>query len=1139
MRRSLIYFWRINLAVLLAAAVASAVLTGALLVGDSVRGSLRDLTLRRLGRIDHALVADRFFRQKLATELAIQTGIAKSFENPAPAILLAGTLQHSASKARAARINIHGIDQRFVQLFDHASGNATDDLSSLFTRQSGQFFPSIAINAALQKELHAEIGDQLLLSFERQSEIHRESLLGRRESSDLVQTLRLTLTAIIPDRGIGRFGLRPHQNLPLNAYIALPVLQKALGENERINVLLVAQRQDHEAPAILQNALREALNLDDRGLILRPSENYFIIESRGLILEPKAVEAVTELAHDLHAPIFPIFTYLANTLRANSRRVPYSTITALNTPVEAPFDRLRLTTGSPAPALGDDEILLNEWAAGELHAQVGDTIEVSYYVVGLREQLSTRNTKLCLKGILAMEGLAADRHLTPEFPGIHDADDMLEWDPPFPIDLTLIHPQDEAYWDEFRATPKAFVSEQTGQRLWRSRFGELTSIRIGAAPNAGLKETMEIFQKSLLKKITPEQAGFVFQPVKAQGLQAASGATDFSILFIGFSLFLIVSAVLLVGMLFRLGVEQRAREVGLLLSVGYPIRVVRRRLMIEGGILAGIGCLLGIGGAVLYASALMVGLRSWWVDAVGTSFLFLHVNSMSLALGYFSAIAVVLFSIWWALRQLRKVPAPALFAGVTAVDEISPTSASSAESSRFAQVVALVAAGLAAATMFTAFVSGATSSVALFFASGALWLIAGLAFLSHWLRQYHRQRRRKWGLARVARMAARNSARNRGRSMLSAALVGCACFVIVAVGANRREFGKESLVKESGTGGFTLVAESDIPLHHDLNSEEGRFELGFSASDSTMFNRARIIPFRLLPGEDASCLNLYQPQKPRILGVPNEQIERGGFQFRATISDAGENPWRLLERELAPGVIPAIGDYNSVRWILHLDLGQDLVIQNELGEELKLRLVGLLQSSIFQSELLISEANFLKHFPNQSGYSYFLTETPIESSEQLSQTLESTLSDYGFDATATNEKLANYQAVENTYLSVFQTLGGLGLLLGTLGLGIILTRNVIERRGELATLRAFGYRRSTLSAMLLTENSFLILCGILIGSVSALIAVAPHLIGGNPQVPWLSLALTLVLVFITGLMSSIVAVSITLRIPLLPALKAE
>ena len=113
----------------------------------------------------------------------------------------------------------------------------------------------------------------------------------------------------------------------------------------------------------------------------------------------------------------------------------------------------------------------------------------------------------------------------------------------------------------------------------------------------------------------------MFQPVRVQGLKAASGTTDFSILFIGFSLFLIVSAALLVGLLFRLGVEQRASEIGTLLSVGYPIAAVRRGFMKEACILAGIGGVIGLGVAVIYAWLLMVGLRTWWLAAVGTPFL--------------------------------------------------------------------------------------------------------------------------------------------------------------------------------------------------------------------------------------------------------------------------------------------------------------------------------------------------------------------------------------------------------------------------------------------------------------------------------------------------------------------------------------
>ena len=73
-----LHHWRMNLAVAAGAAVGTAVLAGALLVGDSMRGSLRNLALDRLGNIDEALIADRFFRVQLADELSQQDDAGKS-----------------------------------------------------------------------------------------------------------------------------------------------------------------------------------------------------------------------------------------------------------------------------------------------------------------------------------------------------------------------------------------------------------------------------------------------------------------------------------------------------------------------------------------------------------------------------------------------------------------------------------------------------------------------------------------------------------------------------------------------------------------------------------------------------------------------------------------------------------------------------------------------------------------------------------------------------------------------------------------------------------------------------------------------------------------------------------------------------
>ncbi len=1098
MRRSLIYFWRINLAVALGVAVATAVLTGALIVGDSVRGSLRDLSLSRLGKIDHALVSERFFRETLERDLERELDA----QGVVSAISLSGTAVHAGSNTRASRVQIQGIDNRFANLFDQILPELT----------IGGIFPSVVVNESLQKELNAQIGDAILLSFEQSDDIHRESLFGRADGA--VQTIRLTLAGVLPDRGMGRFGLFAHQNVPLNAYLSLPVLQKALGQRGRVNTLLVSGDPDTG----VQEALSRVATPDDLGIVIRPEADYFAIESTQFILKSHIAETIQKVSTELNAPHMSILTYLANITQVGERELPYSTISALDVGNLGTF---QVVDGSLQ--LGEDGILLNTWAAGDLNAWVGDEVKVAYYEVAPGEKLLTRWATFQLKGIVAMAGLGADEKLSPDYPGLGDANNMADWEAPFPIDLSRVRPKDEDYWDTYRDAPKAFVSAATGQRLWQSRFGVLTAVRIGAIAGEDIATTAKRFEDRLLKNIAPESVGLTFQPVKQQGLVASAGATDFSGLFIAFSQFLIISAALLVGLLFRLSVEQRGREVGMRMVSGYTGKKIRRLFSREGLVLAGVGGITGLIGGIFYAYLIMVGLRTYWVGAVGTSDLSLHIHTSSLLLGYAISLIVILLAIWLTLRRLGNISVRALLSGITEVVRTRPRT----------KWYALGSLVLAALSLGGAATVDPSTGTGLFFVSGALWMVSGLCFLSLWFRRGHRSVREG-----IIGMGVQNSKRQPARSLLCASLIGCACFVIVAVGANRRTDLTQNIAqdKASGTGGFALIAEVDVPIYRDFNSKDGQFELGFSQADAELLNQARFIPMRVLPGEDASCLNLYKPESPRVLGVPEALRQRGGFTFQQTSVEV-ENPWALLSEDLGAGVIPAIGDYNSAMWILHKQLGDDIEVQNEIGETVRLRLVGLLKTSIFQSELLISEDNFLRHFPDQSGYGAFLVETqqPI----QLTALLESRLKDIGLDAVSTAQKLAHFQEVENTYLSTFQTLGGLGLLLGTLGLGIVLLRNVIERRGELAVLRAFGFRRAVLSRMLLAENGFLMLVGLAIGSVSALIAVAPHVMSYGALIPWGSLALTLVIIYGAGLIASAIAVFYALRAPLLPALKQE
>lgn len=1070
--RSLKYFWRIHLAVIAGAAVTTAVLTGALLVGDSVRGSLGDLVLQRLGKIDHALVSEKFFREDLARDL-----------NAVPAITASATAVAENSGARATGITVHGIDSRMNAFYN------ANTIPQMLTKPPGQIFQSVVITQALQKELGVKAGDTILLTLQKPGDIHPETVLGERDISNVVRKLRLIVRGIVSERGPGGLTLRPHQTSPQNAFVDLKVLQRSLESSNKVNTLYVSS-SDSKA---LEGALSKAFQFRDSGLRTRFSNEEIIVESSEIILDPRLTAKAKQAADKLGGKSNEVFTYLANTIRDKDRVVPYSTITA---------------TGSE---LQNNEIALNEWTAKDLQAKQDDEIELTYYALATGNQLVTRSARFNVANIIPNNTF--DTSFAPDYPGIQNAKHISDWNPPFPVNLKLIRPIDEEYWNQYHAAPKAIISLNAGQRLWSSRFGNLTSLRIRVPQAIYPADFQKLYQSELKTSLSPADVGWIFQPIREQGLQAAQGSTDFGSLFAGFSFFLIISAAMLSGLLFRLGAEQRSAELGTLLAIGYPARSISRRLLLEGLILAAIGILIGTALAAFYAWLMLSGLRSWWQAAVGSSYLQLYTSPQTLIIGAIVSLFAMLFSLWWAIRRLAKVPVPALLAGSSVGTNVQP--------SRWGRIIAFIFLFLGIAFVIAASQSATASE--LFFAAGTCLLISALAFLTVWLRKTQHKQLASAGLTAAASMATRNTSRNPGRSLLSAALVACACFVIIAVGVNRRDPKLNLNDRNSGTGGYLLLAESTIPLLQD---------------PATKNNSAQITSFRLLAGEDASCLNLYRPEKPRILGVPQKQIDRGGFEFQETTSK-DKNPWQMLNQNFEPGVIPAFGDYNSVMWILHSGLNKDLVVNDSSGKPLRLRFVGLLKGSIFQSEILISEKNFLHYFPNETGYSYFLIDTSANQAQKVSTELEDALADYGFDAKSTGEIIKNYHAVENTYLSTFQTLGGLGLLLGTTGLGIILVRNVIERRGELATMRAFGYQRKFLALMVLAENAFLLCIGILTGALTAVVTVAPHLFQDYSGIQWSSLLLTLILVIVVGLASSIAAVFVILRVPLLPALKAE
>ncbi|HVH29710.1 MAG TPA: FtsX-like permease family protein [Vicinamibacterales bacterium] len=1133
-RRGLAYYWRTNVAVVLGVATAVAVMAGALLVGDSVRGSLRDLVLQRLGRTDLIVASAGFFREQLADDIRANPSFESRFDEVVPLILAQGLLTGQESGRRAGQVRVYGVDDRFWRFHGVA------DISGPLDREA-------LISPALAREIDGQPGSTVLLRVERPSEIPLESLHGRKE--DVGRTVRLTVRAVAPSSMLGEFSLEAQQGDVRALFVPLSRLQNELDLGGRVNALLVSTLPAGAANApgepvgpggiiALEQLVRAEATLGDVGLTVRSldARGAIVIGSNAGLLDDALAAAVQETLVQASSGIRvqPVFTYLANSLRSGARAIPYSLVTATDLGVIAP------ALASP-PDATTAPIVLNEWAATELRASVGDAITMEYYVWEEPGLLANRTAEFSVAAVVPIE--AGDRDLAPAYPGISDSPSLADWDPPFPIDLRRIRPVDETYWNAYRTTPKAFVPLEVGQRLWRSRYGALTSIRARPPEGGSLEAARGQIERRLQERIDPIATGLAVRDVRTEGLAASRGATDFGEYFVYFSFFLVVSALLLVVLFFKLGVEQRAREVGLLRAVGFNPTAVRRLFLREGLLLAIVGSAVGVMGALAYASLIMIALATWWVGAVGTTALTLHVSWISLAAGAVGGLGAAVACIWWTLAGLARASERTLLAGQLTADTFGARGLRPVR--RF--VLAAITLSIAGAALVAGALGGLLDQAGAFFGAGAALLAASLAAFAVALRVPFSSVLEGRGWWPVSRLGLRNTTHRPGRSVLSVAIIASATFVLIAVDAFRRDSPVPTDDRRSGVGGYQLLVESLLPVVHDPNSREGRQTLNLSSLGPSV----SIEPFRLLPGDDASCLNLYEPRNPRILAPRDSFLAEGRFAFQDSLAatDAERaNPWLLLNRAESGGpgpvvpIIPVIADANSMTYVLHRRLGEDIVITRGSGE-IRLRIVAALRDSIFQRELLMSQANFLRLFPEQQGYQLMLVESPAEQAPEVAARIEEALGDLGADAIGTAERLAEFHRVENTYLSTFQTLGGLGLLLGTVGLATVLLRNVLERRRELALLGAVGYRRRHFLLMVLAENALLLVAGLSAGAVCAALAIAPAIAERGGRMPLTHLsssgALLVLAVFATGLLSSVIATRAAIGGPLLQSLRSE
>ncbi len=1033
-------------------AIGMAVITGALVTGDSVRQGLRNLVNIRLGNTDVSVSAgERYLTDSLAIRVSADLGI------PASAVLqLEGSATAGGGTARIPNVQVFGVDASFRTVLGTAS----------FVPPESEGEAIISDNLATR--LNVATGDEILIRINKPGPVPIDAPFVSDEEN--IITVRVIIKEIAGKELHGRFHLQNTQTAPFNVFISKKQLQK-LAELNGLSNLILMDGQGKADASQAENSVNRNLSLADAGLNLarHPASGEWLLRTPRVFFDAPTLAATDGIP----LPKTLWFSYFVNEIRVGNRSTPYSFVSSL-----------------PGSQIEPGAIQINRWMAEDLNAGPGDSVTLSYFMVGPLRKLTVEQARFRISGIIPMEDPRCDRLLMPEIPGLSDAGNCRDWETSIPIDLTKIRDKDEEYWNRFRGTPKAFINSDAAAGLWKNRFGNYTQIRFDSS---ALQKEIET---GLLSRLRASDIGFQFREPAREGETAATTGVDFSGLFLGLSFFLIAGGIILTLLLIRLGIEGRKTQIGTLRALGWPEKVVRRAYLQENLLVAALGSLLGLAFTFIYTILIFKALNGVWNDIVLTDTLRPVFKPTTLAAGFGISMVVSAGTAWLALRRfftrktvelLRKTTPAGMPSGKRMTTGLTAT-------------VLTVGTGLGAIFMvIIGFVNFQSVGPTHFFLAGTLLLISLLLLSVRLIRYPGQNTARTITLSILSR---NNLLRNSGRSLSVILLFAIGIFMVIAVGANRKDTGAQGhkgtgaqghggtrAQGHGGTGGFLFYMETTVPVADNLNDAEVRARYGLET-------KSEFVQMKKLGGDDASCLNLNRVSNPPLLGVPAGALD-GRFTFASLLDEAGrDHPWRTLESEMPDGIIPAIADQTVIQWGLGLKIGDTLKYTAENGDTLRLVLMGGLANSIFQGNILISETNFIRHWTSVSGTNVMQVASNPENQEAVQAEILRAFRDYGTDLKPAPVKLAEFNSIENTYLSIFLVMGALAMLLGTIGLAIVLVRNLQERRSEIALLRATGFSRGKILKLVLSEYASLLFFGTLAGGLPALVTVMPGLL--NP-----------------------------------------
>ncbi len=1056
-----------GLTVALTASLATAVIAGALIVGDSMQAMVDTTATESLPGIDATIRTVQPVGTGYFTRLFFTPEWEKSVRKEAMLLTVPAAVTCHSTGERDGRVVLYGFSDSLYG-FDSFQKEGDERTANIRTGE-------VAINRYLADQTGAREGGSITLRVPNPGFGGDFLFLFGLDSSVEAD---YKVKSIFDDTGLGRLDLEAKRTPSSTVFMNIDDAQDLLGTGNKVNAVLfqykdrdiVGTDKEDELLSAFEERLDSLVGAEGIDLVIQPSpQAWSVLTSDRIFIQGHLEPRLSQRAFLWSTTL----TYFVDSLEGPSGAdLSYSTIAGIDFADDSKaMGDWDWNSSSPRrePSPGSREALINNWTARELGIGPGDTMTVDYTVVDDRYQLQERSVELVVVGVVDLMRKAYDPALLPPIPGVSDSVSCLNWEPPFPMDLEAIEPEDEAYWNSYKGTPKVWIDLGTARELWSNPDGDWTSARYYPHGDEG-NVSLDYFDDA----ITASDAGIFIHPARADALDTADPLYIFEGMFLTFGAVLLLAGCLLEASAFSNLARSRLREHATLRALGLDEKGLIQVMLVEGSVWGGIAGILGVVFGAGLGTALVGALNSVWADAVEGTTIPLSIEGGSLWLALGLGLVVTVATLYLSARRAARTSITSALAdrAGTAVDVTPPLPRIRAI--QLGILLLTVPAILGAVVRPSSDVGG----IALFFTVGMLATLGGVLIAIPVLERLE-ARVKRGGLIAPWRMGLRSLNRRPGRALMLVATFALVAFGVIGISwAGEIEIRYAGDLQTDQTGGYDVVAETWVPLGEDLR------DLPEAPSGNW-----KVTPIRVVGHQGGSCSNLNARFPPRIMGVPDEFIENVTVGFRSSSVGGDAETWRSLTELTDKGNVPVVVDYNTLIWVYSGSLGDVYEVDGDDGRVHRMEVVGVMRTSIFGGSFLTGADMIMRVYPDTAAYSYFLFDSGSQEPSKLAKELEDAYAVYGLDARTTVAVVQENLGYELSFLRLFQAYLALGLIIGALGLGALALREVQDRRQEIGGMKALGWPKRMIWQTFLSEQVWFAVTGVVVGIIGAAIAI--------------------------------------------------